>query len=110
MPDFEASGERERDLSGGGHGYVPDHARTARSHAGEGIQDGYNIPGIILWALGIVALGLSLTAAAYGFTGWAIIAAVVCVIGIAAGSGWLLLEHRRIKAKEGLTLTDPAGH
>ncbi|MFC3964464.1 hypothetical protein [Nocardia jiangsuensis] len=90
--------------------FAPDRSRTTRSHAGEGIQDGFNIPGIILWALGIVALGGSLTAAAYGFNGWAIIAAILCAIGILGGSAWLLLEHRRIKAREGLALADPMGH
>lgn len=90
--------------------FVPDNCRTTRSHAGEGIQDGYNIPGIILWAFGIVALGSTLTAAAYGFTGWAIIAGILCATGILGGSAWLLLEHRRIKVHEGLHLTDPCGH
>ncbi|MFC8527827.1 hypothetical protein [Nocardia sp. NPDC057227] len=60
--------------------------------------------------LGIVALGGSLTAAAYGFNGWAIIAAILCAIGILGGSAWLLLEHRRVKAREGLALADPMGH
>ncbi|MEU0542668.1 hypothetical protein ABZ319_22635 [Nocardia sp. NPDC005978] len=89
---------------------VPDTARTTRSHAGESIEDGYNFPGILLWMLGIAALGATLTAAAYGFMGWALIGATVCAVGIVGGTVWLLLEHRRIKAKEGLSLTDQMGH
>ncbi|WP_254189768.1 hypothetical protein [Nocardia noduli] len=110
MSDPEISSDHGRAAAYPGDGNFPDHARTSRSHAGEGIQDGYNVPGIVLWALGIVALGLALTAAAYGFNGWAIIAAIVCAIAILTGTGWLLLEHRRIKNKEGLALTDQAGH
>ncbi|WP_405182103.1 hypothetical protein OG225_14085 [Nocardia sp. NBC_01377] len=110
MPDSETQRTHDRGAAPEGYVNFPDHARTSRSHAGEGIQDGYNIPGIVLWAIGIVALGLTLTAAAYGFNGWAIIAAIVCAVGILGGSGWLVLEHRRIKAKEGLALTDQVGH
>ncbi|WP_316574516.1 hypothetical protein [Nocardia canadensis] len=88
----------------------PDHARTTRSHAGEGLEDGYNFPGIILCALGVIALGLCLTATGYGFTGWATVAGVAAVLLAGAGVVWLLLEHRRIKAKEGLKLTDQRGH
>ncbi|MGS2810562.1 hypothetical protein [Nocardia sp. MW-W600-9] len=91
-------------------GEFPDHARTTRSHAGEGLADGYNFPGIVLSALGVIALGLCLTATGYGFTGWAVIGAVAAVVLLGAGATWLLVEHRRIKAKEGLGLTEPRGH
>lgn len=86
------------------------YARTTRSHAGEGLADGYNLPGIVLSALGVIALGLCLTATGYGFTGWAVIGAVAAVVLLGAGATWLLLEHRRIKAEEGLGLTEPRGH
>ncbi|MFI6044522.1 hypothetical protein ACIA8C_23040 [Nocardia sp. NPDC051321] len=99
------SAPQHRDQDG-----FPDHARTTRSHAGEGIEDGYNIPGIVLCALGIVALALCLTAAAYGFAGWALIAGISAVALAGTGVVWILLEHRRIKAKEGLGLTDQRGH
>ncbi|UGT55191.1 hypothetical protein [Nocardia asteroides] len=91
-------------------GEFPDHARTTRTHAGEGLEDGYNFPGIILCALGVIALGLCLTATGYGFGGWAFIGAVAAVVLAGAGVTWLLVEHRRIKTKEGLALTDPRGH
>ncbi|WP_433662546.1 hypothetical protein ACQPW1_10545 [Nocardia sp. CA-128927] len=96
---------RDRDRSG-----FPDHTRTTRSHAGEGIEDGYNIPGIVLCALGIVALALCLTAVGYGYSGWALIGGISAAVLAGAGVGWILLEHRRIKAKEGLELTDQRGH
>ncbi|MGW5441161.1 hypothetical protein [Nocardia asteroides] len=91
-------------------GEFPDHARTTRSHAGESLEDGYNFPGIILCALGVIALGLCLTATGYGFAGWATIAGVAAVLLAGAGVVWLLLEHRRVKSREGLDLTDPQGH
>ncbi|MFC6010460.1 hypothetical protein [Nocardia lasii] len=99
--------QREPDQN---EGEFPDHARTTRSHAGEGLEDGYNFPGIVLCALGIIALGLFLTAVGYGFGGWAVIAGISTVVLLGAGAGWLLLEHRRVKAKEGLGLTDQRGH
>ncbi|MBF6327689.1 hypothetical protein [Nocardia transvalensis] len=91
-------------------GGFPDNSRTTRSHAGEGIEDGYNIPGIVLCALGIVALAGTLTAAGYGFTGWATVAGIVCAACFVVGLGWLLVEHRRVKAKEGLALHEQRGH
>ncbi|MGW6621804.1 hypothetical protein ACWF99_11245 [Nocardia sp. NPDC055002] len=91
-------------------GEFPDHSRTTRSHAGEGLEDGYNFPGIVLCAMGIIALGLFLTATGYGFGGWAVIAGIAAVVLAGTGVAWLLLEHRRVKAKEGLKLTDQRGH
>ncbi|WP_280222004.1 hypothetical protein [Nocardia neocaledoniensis] len=91
-------------------GEFPAHARPPRTPAGEGLEDGYNFPGIILCALGVIALGLCLTATGYGFSGWALIGAVATVTLAGAGVAWLLVEHRRIKSKEGLRLTDPRGH
>ncbi|MFF0490234.1 hypothetical protein ACWDSJ_12305 [Nocardia sp. NPDC003482] len=88
----------------------PDTSRNTRNHAGEGIEDGYNIPGIVLCALGLVALACALTAAGYGFTGWAIVAGVLCAAALLGGFGWLLLEHRRVKAQEGLALHEQRGH
>ncbi|MEU8898721.1 hypothetical protein [Nocardia sp. NPDC048505] len=91
-------------------GEFPDQSRTTRNHAGEGIEDGYNIPGIILCAIGIAALALTLTAAGYGFAGWAVVGAIATGALIVSGVGWILLEHRRVKAREGLALTDQQGH
>ncbi|RMI29032.1 hypothetical protein EBN03_28170 [Nocardia stercoris] len=88
----------------------PDNARTSRAHAGEAIEDGYNIPGIVLCAVGIIALACALTAAGYGFAGRAWVAGAICAVSFTFGGGWLLLEHRRIKAKEGLALHDQRGH
>ncbi|MEU7767299.1 hypothetical protein AB0B25_19480 [Nocardia sp. NPDC049190] len=88
----------------------PDRMRTTRSHAGETIEDGHNIPGIVLCAFGIIALVLTLTAAAYGFMGWAVVAAVCAAVCGGTGVIWVLLAHKRVKNREGLALSDQMGH
>ncbi|WP_410876267.1 hypothetical protein [Nocardia sp. A7] len=88
----------------------PDDARTTRTHAGESIRDARNWPGLILIGVGLVLVGLTLTAAGYGFAGWAVIAGVACGLCLVAGIGLVVLEHRRVKAQEGLALGEPRGH
>ncbi|MGV9666701.1 hypothetical protein ACWDUL_05300 [Nocardia niigatensis] len=88
----------------------PDSARTTRSHAGESMVDPRNWPGLIVFALGIVALVATLTAAGYGFGGWAIVAGVICVVCLAVGAALVVIEHGRVKHREGRKLGDPGGH
>ncbi|MEU7632862.1 hypothetical protein AB0C34_23215 [Nocardia sp. NPDC049220] len=84
--------------------------RTARYHAGEALEDGNNIPGIVLCALGILALALTLVAAAYGFMGWMVVAVAAAVVCGSVGVTWVLLAHKRVKNREGLALRDQMGH
>jgi hypothetical protein len=72
---------------------------SRRHHAGEGIEDTHNVPGIILCGLALAALGLTLTAAGYGFAGWALIGAVICVGCAITGISWLLVERRRMNQR-----------
>ncbi|MFC9436297.1 hypothetical protein [Nocardia sp. NPDC057030] len=69
--------------------------RPWHAQAGDLLGDNYNVPGLILCALGIVALACTLTAAGYGFSDWtqtgAIITAVLWILGLGA----LVVEHRR---------------
>ncbi|MFG1793521.1 hypothetical protein [Nocardia sp. NPDC049149] len=88
----------------------PDYTRTTRTHVGESIEDTRNWPGIVLVALGLVGLGLTLTAAGYGFAGWAVIGAVATVLLLVVGVLLVVFEHRRLKAREGMRLHDQAGH
>ena len=58
----------------------PDHSFARRRM----IEDRRNWPGIILAAVGIVLVALTLTAAGYGFAGWAVIAGIIGVICLIA--------------------------
>lgn len=84
--------------------------RAPRKHAGEGIEDTYNIPGIVLCALSFVALALALTAAGYGFGGWAIVAGVVCAVCLIGGVSWIALESRRTQSRDNWDPHERQGH
>ncbi|MGW0246484.1 hypothetical protein ACWDYH_07565 [Nocardia goodfellowii] len=87
----------------------PDHERTTRSHAGETLEDTRNWPGIVLVMLGIVGLALTVTAAGYGFTGWAIIGGIATVLCLGIGAFLVFAEHRRVRKQETLG-SDDRGH
>ncbi|KAA8886121.1 hypothetical protein F3087_26325 [Nocardia colli] len=109
-PNESTTGHSGAEHHGDPDDNFPDYTRTSRAHVGESIEDARNWPGIILVALGLVGLGLTLTAAGYGFGGWAIIGAIATVALIVVGVLLVVLEHRRLKNREGLSLTDQAGH
>ncbi|WP_405182219.1 hypothetical protein OG225_14835 [Nocardia sp. NBC_01377] len=88
----------------------PDHTRTTRTHAGESIEDTRNWPGIILAAVGIVAIALTLTAAGYGFAGWAVIGGIVGVVCLVGGVFLVWAEHRRVQKNEDHREFDDHGH
>ncbi|MFI1464098.1 hypothetical protein [Nocardia carnea] len=88
----------------------PDDSRTTRSHAGESIEVARNWPGIILTAIGIVLVALTLTAAGYGFEGWAVIAGICGGVCLVAGIALVVVEHRRVKTGEGASLREQRGH
>jgi hypothetical protein len=87
-----------------------DDARTIRGHAGEAITDSRNWPGYFLIAAGIAALGATLVGAGYGFEGWAVIGAIICVVCLIGGATLVLLERKRVKALDGESLSDQEGH
>ncbi|MDF3311995.1 hypothetical protein P3H15_44275 [Rhodococcus sp. T2V] len=87
-----------------------DDVRTIRSHAGEAITDSRNWPGYTLIGTGIAVLGLFLVAAGYGFTGWAWIAVIICILCLVTGATLVLLEHRRVKRLDDEGLMDQQGH
>ncbi|MGQ4618518.1 hypothetical protein [Nocardia sp. R7R-8] len=70
------------------------------ARAGDLLDDDFNLPGIVLCALGIAALACTLTAAGYGFTGWAGVGVVVTAALWITGVGALLVEHHREQAIE----------
>ncbi|MEV6071055.1 DUF308 domain-containing protein [Nocardia sp. NPDC052001] len=74
--------------------------RPTLHHAGEGIEDGVNVIGIVLGGLAIVALGLTLVAAGYGFAGWATVAGIACVVLFLSSAGVIYAEWRRRSGDE----------
>ena len=77
-----------------------DHARTTRQHAGETMKNGANAPGLILIAVGVVALVLAMAAFAYGNSDTGVVSAAVAVVALASGGGWLYVAHRRVRQRE----------
>jgi hypothetical protein len=90
--------------------YTADSANTVREHAGEALEDTRNWPGYLCIGLALAALGLTLTAGAYGFGGWVWIGAIAAVALLAAGLTIVLLERKRVNAREGRDLTEPGAH
>ena len=88
-----------------------DHSRTHHQHAGESMIDVYFWPGFLLLAVGMVALVGCVAAAAYKHHEWLLATGVVALASVAAGSGWIAWEHRRVRRIEARWLADhPAGH
>ena len=77
-----------------------DHARTTRQHAGETMKNGNNAPGLVLMALGVVAVVVAMATSASGDNGAAGIAVVVAVVLLVAGGLWLMVAHRVVRQRE----------
>ncbi|MEC3957481.1 hypothetical protein VMT65_30920 [Nocardia sp. CDC153] len=69
--------------------------KQPRTHAGEGIEDGVNMIGVVAWLLGVVALALALVAGGYGFVGWAVVAGIACVALCSVGAAVFAIEWHR---------------
>jgi thiol:disulfide interchange protein len=77
-----------------------DHARTTHQRAGEWFKNSRDAVGLVLLAVGVLAMVICLAAAASKNTGWAIIMGSVAVVGGVAGITWLLVEGRRVRRVE----------
>ncbi|WP_433716042.1 hypothetical protein ACQP2U_19965 [Nocardia sp. CA-084685] len=81
---------------------------------GESLADPFNLPGIVLFALGVVGLASTLTAAAYGFAGWTKLGALTTALLLLTSISLFLLEHERLRrlatsgAVTEAVATDPA--
>ncbi|NNH69917.1 hypothetical protein HLB23_08575 [Nocardia uniformis] len=69
-------------------------------HPGDAIEDHGELPALILCGLGIAALGMTITAAAYGFRGWAVLGAIVTVVLFVSGLLLIRFEYFREFKKE----------
>lgn len=77
-----------------------DHARTTRQHAGETMKNGTNSPGLVLVAIGVVALVVGLYGLAVGSTVGALSGIGLAVMLGSAGLTWVLLAHREVRKDE----------
>jgi uncharacterized protein HemX len=77
-----------------------DHSRTTRQHAGETMKNGANAPGLVLAALGIVAMVFGLAAFATGSPVAGTVAIAVAVALALAGGVWVFIAHRRVRGNE----------
>ncbi|MGV9414504.1 hypothetical protein ACWDOP_31765 [Nocardia sp. NPDC003693] len=64
-------------------------------HPGDAIEDHGEFPALFLCALGVVAVGLTLTAAGYGFRGWATIGAIAAAVLLTTGLLLIRYEYFR---------------
>lgn len=69
-------------------------------HPGDAIEDHGEFPALVLCGLGIAAFGMTITAAASGFRGWAIVGAIVTVALFLAGLLLIRFEYFREFKKE----------
>lgn len=77
-----------------------DHARTTQPHAGESFIDNLWWPGLLLLALGIVAIAGFVAATAYGEQGAPLILGLIAGALVTAGALLIAHEHHRVKKVE----------
>jgi protein-S-isoprenylcysteine O-methyltransferase Ste14 len=73
-----------------------DHARTTHQRAGEWFKNSRDAPGLVLLAVGVVAMVISLAVAAHGDTSSAVLTGSVAMAAGGAGTIWLFVEGRRV--------------
>ncbi|WP_433565145.1 hypothetical protein ACQP1O_07595 [Nocardia sp. CA-151230] len=64
-------------------------------HPGDAIEDPGEGPALVLCLLGIACLGMTLTAAASGYHGWAILGAIATAVLIVSGLLMIRFEYFR---------------
>lgn len=74
-----------------------DHHRTTDPHAGESMKSGVKTPGLILLAVGVVAIVVCLASFAQRQVTVGIGSIVVALLAIGAGFAWLGMESRRVR-------------
>ncbi|MFD4459201.1 hypothetical protein [Nocardia sp. NPDC058480] len=74
---------------------TPSADRTWHAQAGDLLADDYNVPGIIMCAIGVVGLACTLVAAGTEHTGWAVLAGIATVFFLGGGVAALMFEHHR---------------
>jgi uncharacterized membrane protein YcjF (UPF0283 family) len=87
-PEGVIVGDRHRDPS--------DHFRTTQPHAGITMKDNLFWPGFILLAVAFFGLISTSAVVAYHHDEWLAATGLISVLGIVAGTLWLVVERRRV--------------
>ncbi|WP_280495406.1 hypothetical protein [Nocardia asiatica] len=64
---------------------------------GDSLADPYNIPGIVLFLVGMVGLAATLTAAGEGITGWVVAGAAATATCFVSSVTVFWVEHERLR-------------
>jgi zinc transporter ZupT len=83
-----------------------DHSRTTQPHAGESFIDTLWWPGLLLLALGIVAIAGFVAAAAYSRDGIPMVLGLIAGALVTAGALLITVEHHRVKRVEQRWMAD----
>lgn len=90
----------------GAHRDPVDHCRTTQPHAGESFIDTLWWPGLLLLALGIVAIAGFVAATAYSHDGLPLTLGLIAGALVTAGALLITVEHRRVKRVERLWMME----
>jgi hypothetical protein len=74
-----------------------DHQRTTDPRAGESMKSGVKTPGLLLLAVGVVAIVVCLASFAQRQVSVGIAAIAVALLASGAGFAWLGMESRRVR-------------
>lgn len=73
-----------------------DHFRTTQPHAGLTMKDNLFWPGFILLVIAFFGIIFTAATAGYHHREWLATTVLISVLGVVAGTLWLVVEHRRV--------------
>lgn len=77
-----------------------DHERTTRRHAGETVNNGANVPGLLIGAVAVVALAVGVYGLADGSAAVGVAALILAALSGVFSALWLLRTHRGVRETE----------
>lgn len=83
-------------MVGDRHHDPTDHFRTTQPHAGISMKDNLYWPGFILLTVAFFGMIGTAATAGYQHDEWLATTALISVLGIVAGTLWLVVERRRV--------------
>jgi hypothetical protein len=91
---------------------LPDFGGRAREDEYDGSEyEPYRWPGFLQLTIGLLAPACLLAAAAYNHHEWLVATGVIALTSLAAGTAYIVVEHRRVRRIEARWIADhPTGH